>query len=107
MNSDLQYIGNRIREEREKQKLTQEQLAERADIGRRTVQNIELGEKSPSIETLYKISVSLNVPIEMLFSPSVPSIGDIEDIFRRLMSFPAPDQERIIRLFNGILDAYR
>ena len=100
-------VGNRIREEREKQKLTQEQLAERADIGRRTIQNTELGEKSPSLETVWKISTGLNIPIETLFSGPASPVGGMEEVSRRLTSFSGEDQERIIRLFNGILDSYR
>lgn len=100
-------LGNRIREEREKQKLTQEQLAERADIGRRTIQSIELGEKSPSLDTVWRITAALDISIERLFSGAASSPDGIEEVTHRLMSFPAEDQDRIIRLFNGILDSYR
>ena len=107
MNSlSLSELGNRIREEREKQKLTQEQLAERADIGRRTIQSIELGEKSPSLDTVWRIAVALSVPFEGLFRGATSSPDGIEEVVQRLMSFPAEDHDRIIRLFNGILDSY-
>lgn len=99
-------LGNRIREEREKQKLTQEQLAERADIGRRTIQSIELGEKSPSLDTVWRITAALDISIEGLFRGATSSPDGIEEVVQRLMSFPTEDQDRIIRLFNGILDSY-
>ena len=47
-------IGERIQRERLNQNMTQKELAERADIGVRTVRSSEAGQK-PTVETLIRV----------------------------------------------------
>lgn len=67
MNKDMGNLSNkickRVKFERMKRNLTQEQLAELADLGRNTVSNIERGESSPSIETLEKLSKAFGMDV--------------------------------------------
>ena len=63
---DVNIVGKRIREIREYQKLTREQLAEQADISVQFLADIEVGRKSMSISTLYKISNALHVSNDYL-----------------------------------------
>lgn len=64
----LNILGSNIMTLRNKEKLTQEQLADKATISRITLSSIERGEISPTLETVNKISKALNVQIESLFS---------------------------------------
>ena len=57
----LQIIGQKLREAREKQHLTQVEVAERADISTNHYAQIERGEANASIETLENILKALNV----------------------------------------------
>ena len=59
-------IGIRIRVARLDKKISQEKLAEFADVNRNTIGTIERGEISPTIETLYKISEALNITLHDL-----------------------------------------
>ena len=62
MTSDsLQTIGRKLREAREKQHLTQVEVAEKADISTNHYAQIERGEANASIETLEDILKALNV----------------------------------------------
>jgi transcriptional regulator with XRE-family HTH domain len=62
-----ELIGKRIQELRKKQKLSQEQVAERAGINSNYVSRIERGMENPTLDMLLKISESLHVGIwEML-----------------------------------------
>lgn len=63
---DYSEIGERIREERHKQNLTQEKLAEMAEISESFMGHIERGGRTLSIETLVKISNALNLNIEYI-----------------------------------------
>lgn len=45
-----------LRAEREKKKLTQLQLAERVDVQRQTISNIECGLAKPTVENAKKIA---------------------------------------------------
>ncbi len=59
-------VGNRIRELRAQRKMTQQQLANRAEIPRATLATIEKDESNPSLAAVYKISVALDCTIDDL-----------------------------------------
>ena len=59
--NSLQIIGRKLREVREKQHLTQSDVAEKADISTNHYAQIERGEANPSIETLESILKALNI----------------------------------------------
>jgi len=54
-------ISNRVKELRKNKGLTQEQLAEDAQLNFRTIQRIEYNESTPRGDTLKRISDSLKV----------------------------------------------
>lgn len=62
-----QALGLRIREFREKQKLTQEKLAELVGIDSKHLSRIENGRNYPSIETLEKLTDNLHITFEDVF----------------------------------------
>ena len=66
-------LGNRIRQVRNEQELTQEQLAELCGLSAAHIGHIERGTRALSSETLFKISIVLNVSVDYLFFDSVPN----------------------------------
>ena len=54
-------VGKKLREARDRKKLTQEQVAKQADITGSYYARIERGEENPSLEVLKKLSKALNV----------------------------------------------
>jgi putative transcriptional regulator len=69
-------IENRIRKLRfEHDEMTQQDLAERVGVTRQTINAIELGKYSPSLEVAFKISRVFGKPLEEVFSyPDVPEL---------------------------------
>ncbi|HVJ47972.1 helix-turn-helix transcriptional regulator [Desulfitobacterium sp.] len=65
------HLGQRIREERTKYRLTQEQLAEAAQVNESYVGQVERGEKNPSLETVVNIASSLGVTVDYLLQEEV------------------------------------
>ena len=62
-------ITNRIRKLRfEHDEMTQQDLAERVGVTRQTVNAIELGKYSPSLEVAFKISRVFGLPLEDVFT---------------------------------------
>jgi len=57
----------RIREFREKKKITQEDLAKRVGVTRQTIIKLEKGDYNPSLWLAYDLSVELGVAMEALF----------------------------------------
>ena len=64
-------LGKRIREERIKLNLTQEQLAEKVDISTSYVGQIERGERNISLDTLVNVANILGVTIDFLLQDSI------------------------------------
>ena len=65
-NIDYKELGKRIRAERRKQDLTQETLAEMAEISDSFMGHIERGGRTLSIETLAELANALNMSIEYI-----------------------------------------
>ena len=60
-------IGKNIRQIRRDQAISQEKLAFEANLNRAYIGYIERGERHPTVGTIYKISLALNIPIYKLF----------------------------------------
>lgn len=79
---DLSY---NIRSLRKKYKLTQKELADKANISFRTIQNYENGLTPPSIKTIEKIALALGVSVERLISKYIfDNNATASDILERL-----------------------
>lgn len=68
MENITKLVGERIREVRKKLGLTQEQVAERANMDFTSIGAAERGIRSLSLKSLYKVAQALEVPIEELLS---------------------------------------
>jgi len=60
-------IGARIKELRRQAGLTQEQLAERVGLDARHLSRLEVGRNFPSLDSLERIAVALNVALVEFF----------------------------------------
>lgn len=59
-------LGETIRTERKKARLSQEKLAEKADLNRNYIGEIERAEKRITVETLWRIAKALKLRISDL-----------------------------------------
>lgn len=66
-NETAKNVGTKIRQLRIKSKLTQEELAHKAELHTTHLGQIERGERNPTLQSLEKIAAALNVDIEQLF----------------------------------------
>lgn len=60
-------MENRLRELREQNDLTQEDLAARVNVSRQTIISLEKGKYNPSIVLAYRLARVFNLPIEAVF----------------------------------------
>lgn len=67
----MKNLGNRIKAERQSRGITQEKLAEKADISLNFMSLIENG-RNMSVDTLVKIAQALGVSVDYLLSDSIP-----------------------------------
>ena len=76
-------IENRIRKLRfEHDEMTQQDLAERVNVTRQTINAIELGKYSPSLEVAFKIARVFGMPLEAVFSWPEPGDEGGDDLPR-------------------------
>ncbi|WP_026882497.1 helix-turn-helix transcriptional regulator [Clostridium akagii] len=60
-------MKNRLSELRHENKLTQQELAEKVKVTRRTIISIESGKYSPSLELAFKLADFFHLTIEKIF----------------------------------------
>jgi XRE family transcriptional regulator, regulator of sulfur utilization len=60
-------LGANIRFFRRKARLTQEKLAEKADLHPVYISQVESGHKAASVEAVWKISKALHISVSLLF----------------------------------------
>lgn len=66
---DRKALGAAIKAARVENRITQEQLAEMTGIAPSHVKQIEAGNRSPSVEVLFKLAQILNFSVDEVFFP--------------------------------------
>ncbi len=62
----LKWLGNNVKQKRIKSNMSQQELADNANVAKSTIQRIEKGELNPTITVLIKISDALDSDLCML-----------------------------------------
>jgi transcriptional regulator with XRE-family HTH domain len=75
MAGELEDIGTRLREERERIRISQRELARRIGLSASLISQIESGQSKPSVSTLYAIVSELGVSVDDVFRGSNGHVG--------------------------------
>lgn len=87
MKADYKFIGKRIREERLKLRLTQENLSELVGISDSYLGQIERGEKCLTLDTLLSLANKLGVSVDYLLKDYTKTNDDnFIDQFKQLIN---------------------
>ena len=70
MAGELEDIGTRLREERDRVRISQRELARRIGLSASMISQIESGQSKPSVSTLYAIVSELGVSVDDIFHGS-------------------------------------
>ncbi|MGQ0837470.1 helix-turn-helix domain-containing protein [Actinokineospora sp.] len=70
----LEVIAHSLRRERDRVGLSLSELAKRAGIAKSTLSQLESASGNPSVETLWALSVALDVPFSRLVEPRRPKV---------------------------------
>lgn len=110
MSEIAKAIGQRIRNYRTKQGLSQEKLAELSGCHPTYIGQLERGEKNATIESIEKIAVALNVSLSRLFDKLGGQDHNDRDIplecYEFLSAKTAEEQEHLYRIVLE-LDKYK
>ena len=80
MNQRISTLGNVVRETRKNKKLSQEALAERIGVCKRTIIDIENNTGNPKFEILYLLVRELGLPLNQIFYPEVEENFELKNI---------------------------
>ena len=101
---DKMFIGDRIREARKSKGLTQEQLAEKADMSVNFLGEIERNQKLPGLYIFTNIITALDISADYILR-DVLSSGKcyVDDETIKRLEKVSPKHRKII---NDLIDAY-
>lgn len=68
MDKKIEHTGDKIRKHRLAQNLTQKELGQKCNMYESQIRKYETGKANPKRETLQKIAIALNIPLESLYS---------------------------------------
>ena len=103
MNELLAGIGHRISSARKSKKMTQEALAELADVSYQTISSAELGKKALRPENIIKISQALQVSTDYLLTGN-RNEQDYITLNGKLSAVVPEKYDRIMRIIDIILE---
>lgn len=104
MESISLIFGKRIKDLRTAKKISQERLAELSGLHATYIGQIERGEKSPTIDSVYKISTGLNISLSEIFE----NMGIDEEkysnkIYNEVLSLSNDKQKKIYDIIKEII----
>jgi transcriptional regulator with XRE-family HTH domain len=84
------FLGQRLRALRKQKTFSQERLGQRSGLSGKFIGEVERGEKSISIDSLYRVSVALEIPLR-----------DLTDVRTTPTAVPTEDAERVFALVSS------
>ena len=107
--SDIAKItGERIRNYRNKLKISQEVLAERSCLHTTYIGQLERGEKNATLESIEKVANALDVPLEKLFEKIIVGKDNDNDLsskaYNLINNLSLNEQKAMLELMNNVID---
>lgn len=106
MSKIAKTIGERLRFRRLKLKYSQEQLAEKAGLHPTYIGQVERGEKNATLESIEKICIALNYPMDELFAKIIDCDRNetiANQCYALIISRPEAEQKILLELLTQIL----
>ncbi len=96
-------LHNRLRERRLRLGLTQEELAEKAEVARQTVSGIEAGQYGPSLAVALRIAQALDTSLDALFWIPQPAAAPGKELVQCIGPVKKGSRVRVARLAQGLV----
>lgn len=105
MTIDYSLVGKRVAEIRKQRKLTQEQLAEKANISSNYLSHIETSRSIPSLETLVDLCEALGTTPDQILLGTTHAKEDymVSDIAQKLMQCTEYERRIVFHLLDTLL----
>ena len=99
-------VGQRLRQRRLELGYSQELTSEKAGLHPTYIGQVERGEKNATIESIEKICIALNYPMEELFNKIVPcdsKYQTAQKCYDLIINQPLSDQKILYELLTDII----
>jgi XRE family transcriptional regulator, regulator of sulfur utilization len=96
-------VGQRLRALRQGRSLSQEHLAARSRLSGKFLGEVERGEKSISVDSLYRIAVALSVSLGYLTDVQGPTSREAETVLAMLVTLPGSELRRAGAVLRAML----
>ncbi len=102
-------FGQRVRSLRQSKHLSQEKLAELTGLHSTYIGQIERGEKSPTLDSVYKIALGLDMSMSKLFDHidcdlNAENADYASKIYNRIIGLENTQKKKIYKIICDILD---
>ncbi len=107
MSEIAKIVGERLRHKRQELKYSQEVVAEKAGLHPTYIGQIERGEKNATIESIEKLCLALEYPMEDLFAKiTVTNNQDTiaNQCYSLFIRHSPKEQERLLAILNKIVE---
>lgn len=117
----MHSIGDRLRNLREARGMTQDDLAEKAELNRVTIAKYETGKIEPKSQSLRKLAAALDVStdyiisghddqddvmLSLTYAGTAPRTTEARILSAGIDKMPAHDRERALRMIRLMFDQY-
>lgn len=99
-------VGQRLRQRRQELGYSQELTSEKAGLHPTYIGQVERGEKNATIESIEKICIALDLPMEDLFNKIITTNSKYrtaQKCYDLIISQPMDDQENLYILLEDII----
>ena len=103
------WLGNRVRDARERRHLTQEKLSEIVDISPTHMSVIERGVKGMKLSTFIKIANALDVSADELLQDELNHVTEVHSniLYGLINDLPPVEQKKMVHMIREYIEAYR
>ncbi|MFA4828694.1 MAG: helix-turn-helix transcriptional regulator [Thermodesulfovibrionales bacterium] len=103
MRTTKKLLGERIKELRKSRRLSQDKLSEQIGIDPKHLSRIEVGSGYPSLSTLEKIAIALNVKIKEFFE--FEHLGNQKELVNNAVKMLKESDEERVKLISKVIRA--
>lgn len=96
MKHNREILGDVVRTTRKSRHLSQEALAERIGVCKRTIVDIESNTRNPKFEVLYPLVRELDLPLYQVFYPEVEENLELKNVLMQEVSSCSEYEMRVI-----------
>ena len=103
---DMNKVGKRIQETRQRKGITQSELAQKLDMTPKYISNIECGGKNPTLETFVAIANALQIDANSLLVDVLDTSDEIKcsTLWEKLLAFPPEKRQKLLRIMDLIAE---